>query len=422
MHNLKKSIIFNINGVKVGIIGYLTPETKFLADRNNVEYIEEIIALRSEVAVLKNQGINIIIALGHSGFVKDLEIAKKVEDIDLVIGGHSNTFLWNGSSPDAEQIEGPYPTVIKQESGKIVLVVQAYAYTKYLGKLLLNFDSNGEIVKYSGAPILLDQTKPQDPDVLKIINRYSADVHRITEEIVGYSTETLQGTYCRIMECNMGSFITDSIVNYYEKTNTSGITKNRPIAILQGGRIRASIAHPGTPIALTRGDWITVLPFSDHLVIVTMKGSVLLEALEHAVGSWRKVDATGEFLQFSGLKVVYDLSKPPGSRVKKAQAICSECEKEEFHDIGVERQYEVIMPDFLAKTGDGYTMFEGLPTEGLLYNELKCVVDYVSEHSPVSPEVSGRIKILNEQYVYMNAAVNFRISAAVVVILLFLTL
>jgi len=55
--------------------------------------------------------------------------------VDIVIGGHTNTFLYNGAQPDAEHIDGPYPTMVKQKSGKEVPVVQAYAYTKYLGKL-----------------------------------------------------------------------------------------------------------------------------------------------------------------------------------------------------------------------------------------------------------------------------------------------
>lgn len=93
--NLHNSIIINKNGVKIGIVGYLTPETKFLAPKNDVDYEDEIIALKREVKKLKLSGIKILIALGHSGYYKDLEIAENVEDLDLVIGGHSNTFLTN---------------------------------------------------------------------------------------------------------------------------------------------------------------------------------------------------------------------------------------------------------------------------------------------------------------------------------------
>ena len=44
--------------------------------------------------------------------------------LDVVVGGHSNTFLYTGPAPDREEPEGEYPTVVKQQSGRRVLVVQ----------------------------------------------------------------------------------------------------------------------------------------------------------------------------------------------------------------------------------------------------------------------------------------------------------
>lgn len=67
----------------------------------------------------------------------DKSIAKECKDIDVVIGGHDNTFLWNGPKPDLEIPLGPYPVIVQQESGRKVPVVQAYAFTKYLGFLKL---------------------------------------------------------------------------------------------------------------------------------------------------------------------------------------------------------------------------------------------------------------------------------------------
>jgi 5'-nucleotidase len=46
---------------------------------------------------LKGKGVEILIAVGHAGYLKDMEIAEKVPDIDVVVGGHTNTFLWNGN-------------------------------------------------------------------------------------------------------------------------------------------------------------------------------------------------------------------------------------------------------------------------------------------------------------------------------------
>lgn len=57
---------------------------------------DEIVALKREVEVLKEKGVNIIIALGHSGVDRDQEIAKAIPDLDVVVGGHSHTLLYKG--------------------------------------------------------------------------------------------------------------------------------------------------------------------------------------------------------------------------------------------------------------------------------------------------------------------------------------
>jgi len=158
---LKNSTILIVSGKKIGVIGYLTPETKILSTTENVIFKDEVESIREEVKKLKDQGVDILIALGHSGYETDKRIAREVEDIDLVIGGHTNTFLYRGKSPDVEIPEGFYPTEVKQKSGRKVYVVQAYAYTKYLGNFSVSFDIKGEVTHIEGNPILVDANVEQ---------------------------------------------------------------------------------------------------------------------------------------------------------------------------------------------------------------------------------------------------------------------
>lgn len=55
-------------------------------------------SVRTAVQQLKSadSAVNIIIAVGHAGFAMDQRVAKEVEDVDIVVGGHTNTFLWTG--------------------------------------------------------------------------------------------------------------------------------------------------------------------------------------------------------------------------------------------------------------------------------------------------------------------------------------
>ena len=79
----------------------------------------------------------------------------------------SNLYIL-GTAPSNEQPYGQYPLVVNPNGRpqKNVLVVQAYTFGKYLGNLKVTFDSNGEIIHYSGNPILLSGTLKQDEEIL----------------------------------------------------------------------------------------------------------------------------------------------------------------------------------------------------------------------------------------------------------------
>jgi 5'-nucleotidase len=158
---IKPSIIREFEGKKIAIIGYTTPDTIWLSrPGKTVVFNDEIVSIRNEIKNLRTEhgnSLNIFIAVGHSGIEKDKEIASEIEDLDIVVGGHSHTFLFTGANPPS--IEKPYdryPIVFDHGVKGKTLVVQAYANGKYIGKLDTEFDENGIIVKFGGNPILLD--------------------------------------------------------------------------------------------------------------------------------------------------------------------------------------------------------------------------------------------------------------------------
>ena len=168
--------------------------------------------------------MKILIALGHAGFDIDKQIAEKVPDIDVVVGGHSNTFLYTGDPPSNEEPEGTYPFIVTQPSQKKVPVVQAYAYTKYLGDLQLSFDDNGDLISYGGNPILLVQSMPEDQNILNQLKPYKKEVETLLKEIVG-STKIDLETYTN-GESPLGNFISDSMVNWVSSRITRIQSKN----------------------------------------------------------------------------------------------------------------------------------------------------------------------------------------------------
>lgn len=396
--NLKKSIVLNIKGVPIGIVGYLTPDTKHLARPNRVEYEDEVVALQREVNTLLAKNISIIIALGHSGYETDKRIAKEVKGVDLVIGGHTNTFLWNGQKPDVEEVQGMYPTVMKQKSGRKVPVVQAYAYTKYLGELNLYFDKHGELVEFKGQPLLLNSSIPQEQDILDLLETYRPAINNMTKAVVGSTKVMLNNDICRLKECPLGNLIADAyIYSRASRVNFESGWTDAPIALQQGGGIRYSIDVNTMNGNISRSETIAILPWENNIVLAVMSGEVLLKAIEWSVYNYNILETPGAFLQYSGARVVYDLSKKPGSRVVSVVLRCGDCKVPKYKPLNKTATYSVLLPTFLVNGGDGYSMFQHdlISSEQIDINDEESFVEYLQARSPVYPEIEDRIVLLN---------------------------
>uniref|UniRef100_A0A8D8CDA0 Apyrase n=2 Tax=Culex pipiens TaxID=7175 RepID=A0A8D8CDA0_CULPI len=395
--SLRHSTVFTKGGVKIGIIGYLTPETKQLTQVNTVEYLDEIEAINKEASALKSQGVNILIALGHSGLERDRQIAAGCPDIDIVIGGHSHTFLYSGTVPDdVDRAEGPYPVMVRNSAGKDVPVVQAYAYTKYLGYMKVDFDQAGNLLSFDGSPILLNGAVDRDSDVLELLDVYRPGILEL-DEVIGQTRVLLDSSRCRFEECNIGNMITDAMVMTYtmSREQTNEFWTDAAIAFIQGGGIRASIdvTEGGN---ITKKDLKTVLPFGNAMILAEVTGETIRLMLEHSVSRYDGRTGYGEFLQIAGVHVVYDLSKPPGHRVTSIEVRCARCSIPSFSPLYDYDRYKIILNQFLWDGGDGFTMFSGRNFEALTWGEYEMTVEYLSRFSPVYPAVEWRVTLNGE--------------------------
>ncbi|XP_060657702.1 protein 5NUC-like [Drosophila nasuta] len=397
-NKLSNSTVLNVNGVKVGIIGYLTNQTKDDA-HINVEFKDEVESINTEATKLKDKGINIIIALGHSGYQKDLEIARDCPEVDIVIGGHSHTFL-DSSQPVAdiadtnpEAVRGPYPTTVTQSSGKKVPVVQAYAYTKYLGKLKVQFDGDGNLVSFDGSPILLNASIAQEQDVLDLLDAYRPAIAAIGERIIGFTKVDLEGgKVCRQRECNLGNLITDSMVYARVLENKGGdYWTDAAVALMGGGGIRGPI-DKNAEGSITLRDIMDVLPFTNRLVLTRISGQTLRNALERAATLW-STDASGGFLQLSGIHVEYDFERGSGQRVVSASVLCAQCRIPSYSALNETDFYNIITTDFVLSGGDGFELLEkeNPHTEVLHKGDIEALQQYLQRAPIVFPHLEERI-------------------------------
>uniref|UniRef100_A0A8C3FXC8 5'-nucleotidase n=1 Tax=Cyclopterus lumpus TaxID=8103 RepID=A0A8C3FXC8_CYCLU len=388
------SKVLTVGGRRVGVVGYTSRETPDLSKPGpHLRFQDEVSAVQLQVDQLRLLGVSHIVALGHSGFTVDRLIAERVRGVDVVIGGHSNTFLYSGPPPSSEVPAGPYPFMVQSADGRQVPVVQAYAFGKYLGRLKVTFDDAGEVLKASGNPVLLDHSVPQDPEVLADVEEWKKNLANYSAQVVGKTLVFLNGSTeeCRFRECNLGNLICDAMVDNSVKLSDGEQWNHVSGCIFNSGGVRTSIDERTRNGSITMEDLVAVLPFGGTFDLVQLKGSTLLRAFEHSVRRYGQ--STGEFLQVSGFQVELDLSGGAGRRVRSLAVLCTRCRVPRYEAVREDAVYKVLLPAYMVEGGDGFSM---IAKEMLKHDsgdlDISVVSNYITQQKKVYPAVEGRIR------------------------------
>ncbi len=365
-------VVLEVGGERIGIISALATDTvETSSPGESVIFQDEIEALTADAAALTADGVDKIIALTHVGYRTDQAIAAAVPGLDAVVGGHSHTFL-SSSDPDRA---GPYPTMVSQEDGTLVPVVQAYAYSKYVGHLVLEFDDAGNLLYASGDTILLDASVEEDPAIVARVAELAGPIEELKNRVVADAAAAIEGdrSVCRAMECPMGNLVADAML---DRVADQGIQ----IAIQNGGGLRASIDAG----EITMGEVLTVLPFQNTLSTFQATGAQMVAALENGVS--RVADGAGRFPQVSGMSFSVDLSAEPGSRISDVMVGDA--------PIDPDAVYGVVSNNYMRGGGDGYSIFRDAMNAYDYGPDLADVTaEYLAANAPYTPYTDGRIKI-----------------------------
>ncbi|XP_051165507.1 apyrase-like isoform X2 [Leptopilina boulardi] len=392
----KNSTIIKRGDKKIGIIGVILSTTNLIAKTGKLLILDEVESINNEADRLKAQGVNIIIVLSHCGLIVDRKIAEKCPNIDIIVGGHSHTFLYTGNKPYRDVPEDVYPVHVKQNTGRTVLIVQAAAFTRYIGNLTVWFDARGEILDWEGNPILLDNSITEDPEILAALQPWKEEADKQGSIEIGETKVYLQGLQtCRRGECNLGNLITDAMIDYYVKENVNNTYwTNAAIAVINAGAIRSDISNnPGT---IKYEDLIIVTPFSNTYDLVELQGNTILKILEKAVITEPTEKFIGfSFLQWSGLKVTYNLSYPEYSRVIDVQIRCQFCQIPKYKNLDSEKWYKVAITDFLLNGGDNHTDIQnGYRNHQIGPLDIDTIVKFVKKRSPITYGNEERVILL----------------------------
>lgn len=309
---LRDTAVFELdNGIKVGAFGLIGEDAESVATgTGDTEFLDRHQVAQEMVERLRDRGADIVVAITHSGVSEDVELARQVAGIDVIVGGHCHTAL--------------HEPVVEGDT----IIVQTESLGRYLGRLELAYDrASGKLRvrnEENNRPFLIpiDGSIRPDPEISLLVDAYTARLNDLVQRLSGGGSQDILEIVARssfvlpnhppLEESAVGNFITDGM-----RLVTQEVTgKKVDIAVQANGNIRESIvpgATPGSRDAVSFYDITSVVGLGHGpdghagypIVSVYLTGEEIGRMLEVAV-LLRELLGDTYFLQFSGLRYAYN--------------------------------------------------------------------------------------------------------------------
>jgi 5'-nucleotidase len=357
-------IVREFGGVKVGLFGLLTTDTKQSSSPGpDVEFRDPCQTANEMIKQLRGRGVRTIVAITHLTIENDKRLARCAPGIDVIIGGHEHSVL--------------------QSLSERTPIFKMGSDGRNLGRIDLNISRrDGRVESVDWEIIPVTDGVEEEPKAAAVIAEFEKRLSAELDLPVGRTTVELDARQetNRSRETNLGSFIADA---YRKQTGAE-------VAIVNGGSIRSNTTYG--PGALTKRDVLSILPFENSVVKIEVTGAVLRSALEHGVSRVREERGAGLFPQVSGLRFTYDGRLAPGARITSVTIGNAPL------DNG--KTYTLALSNYVRSGGDGYTMFKDA-RELLKAEEAQVepamLMNIISAAGEISPQIDGRIKRDNER-------------------------
>jgi 5'-nucleotidase/UDP-sugar diphosphatase len=346
--------IFSLGGIKVGVMGLTTEDTRKMVHPYNIQGMEfrSVIAEAARTVPELRSKADIVIATTHMGHYEDgnhgtqatgdVEMARAVKGIDLVVGGHTQ----NPACMKAENVlDRAYVpgTDCKPDRQNGTWIVQAHEWGKYVGRADFEF-RNGEftLVRYALIPVNLKKSVKaadgktglvtytpeiaEDKAMLALLKPFQEFGQQKLLVEVGSTDAKLEGdrSLVRTQPTALGVMIGQAMM---DKTKAD-------FAIVNAGGVRDSLPAG----KLNYKDILTVHPFGNTITFVDLSGAEVLNYLNAAA---KMSSGSGAFAQFAGVQLTITSGSVKDVRIRGAM-------------LNPAASYRLAINNFVAAGGDGY--------------------------------------------------------------------
>lgn len=280
----KPYTIRNIGGRKIGFIGLNIDPMSLIAQKNyaGMKYSDAIETANKTAAYLKRQEkCDLVVVVSHIGYKmmpgkpSDIELARQSRDIDIIIGGHTHTKV----DPNAPETT---PSWIKNAIGLPVLVTQTGKSGQNLGYIKIDLDNlKRRKFDYRLIPVS-DRFSSENYDkaMVDFLAPYRTAVDSVNNHAIGVAAKDLpngqrNGGYMNWVSdfvYDVGREMIDSL------NNIGGALPKLDMAIMNVGGVRHSMPKG----AITEGQILSTFPFANNIVLISIKGKDIIEAMRVA--------------------------------------------------------------------------------------------------------------------------------------------
>lgn len=416
-NTVTSSTVIDVNGEQIGVVGATTPTLGSISSPGDLgispspfgsnpteaelDALAAIIQAEVDALLAANPGMNKVVLLAHMQKLTIEEaLATRLENVDIIVGGGSNTRLFDETDRvrPGDSNQGEYPKFITNAGGTQTALVNTDGSYKYLGRLVIDFDADGNIIpesydaNISGAYATdaqgvadLNATGLVDPEIQQIVDAIEAEIVATESNVFGLASVFLNGNRSgqptdgvRTQETNLGNLTADANLALAQSIDPTVV-----VSIKNGGGIRASIGEtivpPGGTDAvrspnselldsdgnvvkpeggISENDIKTTLNFNNGLSLLTVTKSELVALLEHGVAGLPS--AAGQFPQIAGVKFSFDPDLAVGDRLLSAgifddnDQLVAELLRDGEIVGDANQTFRIVTLNFLADGGDSY--------------------------------------------------------------------
>lgn len=342
-HPYSPSTVIERNGLRLGIIGLVAQDTPTRTPKaNTIGWTFQDPESAAVQAISELGEVDCVIALTHLGVDADKHLARSVSGLNLIVGGHSHTPLYE-------------PLI---ENG--VPIVQAGCYSHFLGVLEVLIDSEKKslkLVSYHLVPI--DDSFAPDPRVSSIVAKYAQKLSDELDRKAGQADHAILNLpEPNSVDTPLGDIIADILA---EETRAD-------IGLFNRGGIRGSLA--AGPISLHKIH--EMLPFDNRVVVVEASAQELKAIIAQSLTARAQLSPSKSL----EVKILKDNSTELSFRGKPLEA---------------GKTYTLAVPDFIATGGDNMSSFQKLKVIKIFGYTRELIIDGLKKISSLTAPSQRRV-------------------------------